>query len=82
MAYSLRQTERKNYRELGKVDLPRRTRQKSRDDDLYAIEVIDEDAGRVKVHYVGYEESEDEWLDKDEIVQLPKPVEGALYIDI
>ena len=42
-----------------------RTRQKSRDDDLYAIEVI---AGRVKVHYVGYEESKDEWLEKDEIL--------------
>ena len=27
-------------------------------------------------------DSEDEWLDKDEIVQLPKPVECALYIDI
>ena len=25
--------------------------------------------------------SDDEWLDKDETVQLPKPVEGALYID-
>ena len=53
------------------MELPSRsrTRQKSRDDDLYAIEVIEEDAGRVKVHYVGYEESKDEWLDKDEIAK-------------
>lgn len=82
MAYSLQQSERKNYMEIRKVQLPHRTQQNSKND-LYAVEAIVEETqdGKVKVHYAGYGKSDDEWLDKDETLQLPKPVEGALYID-
>ena len=48
MVYSLRQTERKNYMEIGKVQLPRRTWLKSKDD-LYAVEVIEEETQEGKV---------------------------------
>ncbi len=70
MAYSLRQQERKNYRDLADVKLPPPSK-KAKEDPLYAVEVLekDEDSGRVKVHYVGYGAEYDEWKREEEIVQ-------------
>ena len=43
-----------------------------RKDNLYAIEIIEEDqeAARYKVHYVGYSCAYDEWKEKDAIVDI------------
>ena len=37
---------------------------------LFPIEVVEEDASRCKVHYVGYSSVYDEWKEKDEIINL------------
>ena len=57
MAYSLRTTERKNYKENSDVEVPRgrRALQKPPKDELYPIEIVewDDEQGKVKVHYLG-----------------------------
>ena len=67
----LRRKERRNYK-IENIRLPRARRTAKKDEQLYELEIIDEDVytGRVKVHYVGYESEDDEWRDKDEIVYL------------
>ena len=83
MAYSLRTTERKNYKEIANVQVPqgRRVLQKPAKDELYPIEIVerDDEQGKVKVHYLGYGECYDEWKSFEEIVPLPTPIEGRLY---
>ena len=36
-------------------------------DKLYAVEVVEEEGERVKIHYVGYDDRFDEWRQKEEI---------------
>lgn len=64
MAYNLRSgegtQERKNYRQLVTIKLPRAQRTRT-DDTLYPLEVIDREGDRVKVHYIGYSTQYDEW---------------------
>ena len=83
MAYSLRTTEQKNYKEITNVQVPqgRRVLQKPAKDELYPIEIVerDDEQGKVKVHYLGYGECYDEWKPLEEIVPLPTPIEGRLY---
>jgi len=84
MAYSLRKKPRRNYQELADVKLPRTRRLMSRpEDQLYEVDVLEEDdeTGRVKVHYVGYGEEDDEWKDGSEIVIKSEPKQGALYLE-
>lgn len=70
MAYDLRSatdpSTPKNYRELNELKLPRPERVKAVDK-LYAVEVIEEDGDRVKIHYVGYEDRFDEWRQREEL---------------
>ncbi len=75
MAYALRAQAKKNYKELSDVRLPRALRQGAKTqtkDDLYDVEVVDEDqsSGRVKVHYVGYGEECDEWKEQSDVVYV------------
>jgi len=53
------------------------------EDQLYEVDVLEEDdeTGRVKVHYVGYGEEDDEWKDGSEIVIKSEPKQGALYLE-
>ena len=55
-----------NLRDKKLADMPLpRARPAKKEDTLYQLEVIEEDAnGRVKVHYVGYGVEHDEWRDK------------------
>ena len=39
-------------------------------DQLYPIEVVEEDGDRVKVHYVGYGLEDDEWRKREDIEDL------------
>lgn len=68
--YDLRNKDRKNYRELSEVKLPRA--QCWRGTTLYELEIVEEDVytNKVKVHYVGYGSDDDEWRDRTEIVTL------------
>lgn len=58
-----------DYKELNQVVLPRAIREKSR---LYSVEIVERNvlAGKVKIHYVGYSSSEDEWCDAADVVDL------------
>ena len=38
---------------------------------LYDVEVIEEEQYRVKIHYIGYESSSDEWIRKSDICYKP-----------
>ena len=67
--YSLR-TSRRNYRELATVKLPKAFKSSSQDK-LYPIEVVETDGSRARVHYVGYNNSNDEWRDLSELVTIP-----------
>ena len=86
MAYSLRTIERRNYKEIADVQVPRcrRALQKSAKDQLYPIEIMerDDEQGQVKVHYIGYGERYDEWKSLEEIVPLPRPIGGRLYMTV
>lgn len=77
MAYSLRQKEKKNYRDLADVKLPptRKLKSSADADKLYAVEILetDEERGRVKVHYTGYGPEYDEWKREGEIVKPNLP---------
>ena len=70
--YDLRSKDRKNYKELSEVKLPRSQHRIQRDTTLYELEIVEEDVytNRVKVHYIGYESDDDEWRDRTEIVTL------------
>lgn len=64
--YSLRSKERKNYREIADIRLPRPKRLQAINK-LYLVEVLQRENGRVKTHYVGYSDINDEWHDEEEI---------------
>lgn len=66
--YSLRPKSRKSYKELAEFSLPRPKRaDKNR---LYPVEVVEEEEDQVKVHYVGYSRTWDEWKSRDDVVDL------------
>ena len=40
---------------------------------LYPVEVLEHEAGKVKIHYIGYGSSDDEWKEEEELVDLSEP---------
>ena len=70
-----------NYREMVEIKLPKRSR--SKDKDLYAVNIVDNDGqGRVKIHYVGYSSSHDEWRDETELASIdPQPSKDSIVAD-
>ena len=78
-SYSLREQQKKDYRKLADIPLPR-IRATKRVDKLYQLEIIEEDAtnGKVKVHYTGYGSDDDEWRDKEDIVVVESPKPGKV----
>ena len=81
------------YRESSALTKTRRTSQKrcqrSDDDALYPVTVVDDDGSRYKVHYIGYSESFDEWRDYSEVkvidsasVDEVDATEFSLYTDL
>lgn len=68
----LRDRPRANYKEPSESDIPllKPKKPKSSKSDVFPIEVVDEDATRVKVHYLGYSHSHDEWKPKQDIINL------------
>ena len=67
--YSLRMSNR-NYRKLTSVKLPK-ARKTSTKDKLYHIEVVEIDGSRARIHYVGYNDSDDEWRNLSELITIP-----------
>lgn len=69
--YQLRRKDKKNYRDLCQVQLPRAKCIKDIDATLYELEIVEDVYNsRVKVHFVGYDSGCDEWRDKADIVSL------------
>ena len=68
----LRNTERVNYKKLSNLTLPRAKKVKC-DDRLYPVEVVDKEDHRVKIHYLGYDSSYDEWREYGDVVPLTSP---------
>lgn len=67
-----RSTNRPNYKLLADIDLPKakRYRTSSKQDELYAVTIVERQDTRVKVHYVGYGSEHDEWRPEADIVPL------------
>ena len=66
-----RRAQRTSYRELADVKIPRMRRYKrcvTNDETLYSIEIVQRKGTRVKIHYVGYSSSHDEWRDEKDVV--------------
>ena len=63
--------------------LPRATRttQATKVDELYPVEVIARDEDKVKIHYIGYGDEDDEWRDTAEIVETQPDVEPYVPFD-
>ena len=74
-SYDLRKKEWKHYKQLSDLQLPRLRAAK---DKLYELEIVEENVltQRVKFHYIGYGSEDDEWRDKDEIVDLKHNLPG------
>ena len=70
MAYKLRQGQKKNYKDLADTKLPRARRSvKQNTDKLYAIEIMEANEDKVKIHYTGYSSKYDEWRAHEDIVE-------------
>ena len=63
----------RDYKAMSDTVLPRSLRRKKTQDTLYPVDILEQEAGKVKVHYIGYGSS-DEWKDEDEIVDICEPV--------
>ncbi len=77
-SYSLCTKERKNYRGMAEVRLPRPERV-SNANKLYPIEVLERDGGRVKIRYVGHSSIHDEWRSEEDVSAIGAP--GALQME-
>lgn len=64
-----------DYKEKKETDLPAafKKRHLKNNDELYPVEVIEEDLTRYKVHYLGYSSSYDEWKEKEAVVDIEDP---------
>jgi len=62
---------------MNDIALPRIRRSRERRDKLYPIEVVERQGSRVKIHYVGYNDDNDEWREFSEIVPLSTPVNNS-----
>ena len=58
-----------NYKELSCFKLPKSFGKRPRKvaEKLYPVNVIEKQDGRVKIHYVGYEDHFDEWRNEEEV---------------
>ena len=83
MAYNLRTQATKNYKDTCTLRMPRAERVEHDPDKLYAVEVLEKDENRVKIHYVGYSTVHDEWRDVEDIVPpSDEPVQGGLQMEL
>ena len=67
--YNLRDRGGRNYREFSTVKLPRVSKVSTMSK-LYPIEVVESDGSKVRIHYIGYDDSADEWRESTELVKL------------
>ncbi len=62
------QRERKDYRKMADIKLPRPERVRGKAEGaLYPVEVTESEGGRVKIHYIGYSDRHDKWRQEEEL---------------
>jgi hypothetical protein len=61
-----------NYKELADVDIPRVKKSKCgrSNNQLFPVRVLEREENRVKIHYVGYTSTHDEWREVSELEYL------------
>ena len=79
--YNLRKRERQDYRKLADIQLPRQTKG-SEMREFCPIEVVEREGERVKIHYIGYGDDEDEWWEASELVQFSKKPQPYILFEL
>ena len=74
--YNLREGATRNYRQLCSLNIPR-VRTTRPQDKLYPVEVVERNGSRVKIHYVGYDNSTDEWRELKDLVFTNSTSQGT-----
>ena len=74
--YNLRGVTR-NYRQLSSLNIPRTSRTTQPQDKLYPVEVVERNGSRVRIHYVGYDNSTDEWRELTDLVSTNSTSRGT-----
>ena len=69
-----------NYKELASLKIPNNggatvKRQKIQKNEIYPVDIIERENGRVRVHYIGYESGYDEWKDEAELEVIEEDAE-------
>ena len=83
MAYKLRQGQKKNYKDLADTKLPRARRSvKQNADKLYAVEIVEANEDKVKIHYTGYSSKYDEWRAREDIVEPSSSEQSSGHIEL
>ena len=60
-----------DYKELADVKIPKIQRRKQcvrNHESLYPVKIVQRKGAQVKIHYVGYSSSYDEWCDENDVV--------------
>lgn len=65
--YNFQEGVTRNYRQLSIVTIPRINRTRTQDK-LYPVEVVERNGSQVKIHYIGYDNSTDEWRELTDLV--------------
>jgi len=72
-----------NYKELVntkiEIDSHRDSRKWQRQE-IYPVEIVERERGRVKVHYVGYDKAHDEWKDEEELEEIGEEQDTPLPV--
>jgi hypothetical protein len=68
-----------NYREAESLKLPRASTSQPPKSKLYPVTVLEQDSDKVKVHYVGYSSTYDEWKYEDEVVEEEGEEQSVAY---
>lgn len=70
-----------DYKELASFKMPVSyntvKRQKVKKNELYPVDILEREEGRVKIHYIGYENSYDEWKDETELEMIDEDCEPS-----
>ena len=73
--YNLRMGVSQNYRLMSNLKIPRISRTQPQDK-LYPVEVVERNGSQVRIHYVGYANSTDEWREQTDLVPTNSSTNG------
>ena len=74
--YNLRTGVSRNYRLMSNLKIPRISRTQPQDK-LYPVKVVERNGSQVRIHYVGYANSTDEWRELTDLVPMTSTNSGT-----